>query len=350
MSGGVDSSVAAALLKKAGFNVVGVFMKFWKEPGEQGENKCCSLKAETDARRVATKLEIPFYVFDFKKEFKKNVVDYFIDDYRLGNTPNPCVECNQYIKFGMFVKKALSMGADYIATGHYARVEKYQKGKQTKFKLLTAKDIKKDQSYFLWTLNQGQLSKSLFPIGEYTKDQVRVMAKKWKLLVFDKKDSQEVCFVKDKNICEFLRKRISVKPGIIVSTEKKELGKHNGLAFYTIGQRKGLNIGGTGPYYVVKKDLRKNKLVVAKAKDDSTYTKEVRLKNVKLISGDKLRTSIKCFVKIRYSSDLVLATIRSNKIIFSKKQKAVTPGQSAVFYSTKLIKGMREVLGGGIIK
>ncbi len=331
MSGGVDSSVSTAILKKNGYDVVGVFMKFWQEPGKGRENLCCSAKARMDAKRVAIKLNIPFYVLNVQKEFKKRVVDYFIKEYKKGNTPNPCVECNRWIKFRFLIEKALELKADYVATGHYAKVKDG--------KLLVAKDKTKDQSYFLWRLNQKQLSRILFPIGDYTKEEVRKMAKKWGLPVFEKKDSQEICFI---NTCieDFLRKYIKPKSGDVTTTDGKKIGEHEGLILYTIGQRKGIKIGGTGPYYVVKKDFEKNALIVSKSEKD-LLKKEMFVKNVNWVLGKPYNG--KCKVKIRSMARMVPATIKKNKIVFDKPQRAITPGQSAVFYKNN------ELLGGGII-
>ena len=331
MSGGVDSSVSAALLKKNGYDVIAVFMKFWKEPNRKNENRCCSIEAKRDAQRVAIKLGIPFYVIDAKKEFKKRVVDYLIKEYKKGNTPNPCVECNRWIKFNFLFEQLNKLKADFIATGHYARVKNG--------KLLIAKDIKKDQTYFLWTLKQRQLSKIIFPIGDYTKGQVRGLAKKFRLPVFEKKDSQEICFI-DTCIEDFLKKYIKAKPGHIITTEGKKVGEHERLIFYTIGQRKGIKIGGIGPFYVVKKDFKNNVLIVSNSQKD-LLQKEMIVKNVNWISGKPF--SGKCKVKIRSMAKMVGATIKRNRIIFNKPQRAITPGQSAVFY-----KG-NKLLGGGII-
>lgn len=316
MSGGVDSSVAAALLKKQGYDVVGVFMKFWKEPGAGRENLCCSARARLDAKRVAIKLGIPFYVLDAQKEFKKRVVDYFIKEYNRGRTPNPCIECNKWIKFRF----------PNMATGHYARVKNGR--------LFVAKDKQKDQSYFLWTLKQNQLKRILFPIGDYTKKEVREMAKKWDLPVFNKKDSQNICFTAP-------RRSLKTKAGNIITIDGKKVGEHQGLTFYTIGQRKGIKVGGIGPFYVVKKDFKNNALIVSNLEKD-LLKKEMVVKNVNWISGKQY--SGKCKVKIRSMAPMTAAIIKRNKIIFDKEQRAITPGQSAVFYRGN------EVLGGGIIK
>jgi tRNA-specific 2-thiouridylase len=371
MSGGVDSSVAAALLKKRGFNVVGVFMKFWSEPEKNGLvgtwNRCCSPEAEGRARKVAKILKIPFYVFNFKKEFKKKIVDYFLKEYKDGKTPNPCVVCNKEIKFGLLLKKALVFDADYLASGHYVRtnllnfstgVEKFNTDRRNylTIELLRAKDKNKDQSYFLWMLNQKQLRKILFPVGNYTKTQVRNLAKKFKLSVSDTPESMEICFIK-KSINDFLKKHLKLKLGKIVNTEGKIIGKHQGLWFYTIGQRKGIGLSGGPafakasagkPYYVLDKDFKKNLLIVTK-KETDLYKKELIAKNINWTLDKAPKLPLRVMAKIRYRHKPVSATI--TKILnskfyllkFDKPQRAITPGQSVVFY-----KG-QELLGGGII-
>ena len=343
MSGGVDSSVAVALLKKAGFDVVGVMMKFWTDGGD-GKNRCCSVESEKMARLVAKKIGIPFYVVNVEKEFKKKVVDYFLAEYKAGRTPNPCVVCNKEIKFGVFIEKALKMGADFVATGHYALA--------SSVKLFKAKDKNKYQSYFLYKLNKVQLSKVLFPIGKYTKTEVRDLAKKFDLPTAETKESQGICFVRD-TTNNFLKKYLKQKPGKILDTKGKVVGEHLGLWFYTIGQRRGIGLGSafakgsgvTKPWYVVAKDFKKNILIISKDKKD-LLKKEFFVKNVNWILPQKLPLNAE--VKIRYKSVLAKAKIvklgKNIKVIFQKPQQAVTPGQSAVFY-----KG-QELLGGGTIE
>ncbi len=341
MSGGVDSSVAAAILKKQGFEVIGVFMRFWSEEGlrqAQAINKCCSFEAYSDARRVAQKLGIPIYTLDMKVPFKKLVVDYFLKEYQAGRTPNPCVECNRFIKFGELLKKVRAMGASYIATGHYARVNNG--------KLLKGKDLEKDQSYFLYTLSQEKLKHVLFPVGDYVKPRVRAMAKKIGLPVHAKKDSQEVCFV-GASLKSFLKKYLKVKNGKIVELESgKKLGEHEGLVFYTVGQRRGLALGG-GPWYVVKIDAKKNILYVSRD-ERKLLAKELITEKVNWVSGVAPKLLIRAKIKIRYKhkeAPAIIKKIKNNyKIIFDKPQRAITAGQSAVFYRGD------EVLGGGIIK
>ena len=344
MSGGVDSSVAAALLKRAGFDVAGVFMKFWlaspKLPGSEGGkgfNRCCSIESQFRARQVAAKIGIPFYVFNFEKEFKKRIVDCFLRDYKAGLTPNPCVVCNREIKFGLLLEKSLALGADYIATGHYVKVKNG--------KLFQAKDKAKDQSYFLWQLNQKQLSRILFPLADYTKSEVRKLAKKFGLPTAATPDSQEICFVPD-TINNFLAKYIKQKKGNIVDIKGNVLGKHDGLAFYTIGQRKGIGLS-EGPYWVLDKDFKKNTLIITKDEKD-LLKKELFFKNANWLSGKEPRFPVKITAKIRYRHEAVPATIYKTqdtkyKIQFVRPQRAITPGQSVVFY-----KGA-ELLGGGII-
>ena len=332
MSGGVDSSVAAALLKRADFNVSGVFMRFWSE-GKKAENRCCSSESEKRARQVAAKLGIPFYVFNFEKEFKKRIVDCFLKEYKQGRTPNPCVVCNKEIKFGLLLEKALTLGADFIATGHYARL---QNGR-----LFAARDKEKDQSYFLWQLDQKQLSHILFPLGDYTKPEVRKMAEKFGLPEAATPDSQEICFV-PKTINDFLVKYIKQKCGQIVCElpEGSHLGWHRGLAFYTIGQRKGIGLSG-GPYWVLDKDLENNQLIVTKNEKD-LLKKELFFKNANWLSGQPPKFPLKVKAKIRYRSELSSAALYKNKVVFDKSQRAITPGQSVVFYRN------RELLGGAI--
>jgi len=343
MSGGVDSSVAAGLLKKQGYQVSGVFMHFWVEKNLSGctvlENKCCGEEAEQDVRAVAMKLNIPFYIFHFEKEFKKSIVDYFLKENSRGDTPNPCVRCNQYIKFGLLLKKAQALGFDYVATGHYL--------KKVNGKLFTARDTNKDQSYFLYTATPQSLKHFLFPLGRYKKEKVRQIAKKMGLSTFAKPESFDLCFVGDSHT-EFLQRHLNPKKGDIVDEQGKILGVHNGLALYTVGQRKDIKLSG-GPYYVLGFNFKKNHLVVTNnVKDKNLFKSEMLVKNVNWISVcPQLPLRVK--IKIRYRHKSVSATISrkisSGKYLinFNRGQRAITPGQSAVFYNKK------EVLGGGII-
>ncbi len=343
MSGGVDSSVSALLLKEAGFSVTGIMGKFWQEKNNKFS------KSEKMAKQVAKKIGVPFYTVNFEKEFKEKVVDYFLSDYRRGNTPNPCVVCNKEIKFGLLLKKAIEMGADFLATGHYSRLQreilnpKFQTPSKYRIKLFKGKDKAKDQSYFLWQLSQSQLKNVLFPVGNYTKPEVRSLAKKFDLPVAETPESQEVCFV-DGPTSNFLKKYLKIKPGKIVDIKGNLIGQHNGLWFYTIGQRRGLGIP-QGPWFVVEKDFKKNTLIVSKNKKD-LLKKEFIAKSINWISPQNLPINAK--VKIRYKSNFAEAKIlkhtkNSVKVIFKTPQKAITPGQSAVFYKGK------ELLGGGVI-
>lgn len=349
MSSGVDSSVAAAILKKQGYDVVGVFMHFWKEPGNDSlrENKCCSLEAQEDARKVAHQLKIPLYTVNAAKEFKKEVVDYFLSETENGCTPNPCVVCNEKIKFNFIFKKMLEMDADFVATGHYADIKEIDGKKH----LFTSNDEEKDQTYFLYNLKQEQLKKILFPVGKYKKPQIRAMAKKMNIPVFDKDDSQGLCFTPEKYPTEFIKRNLKLKEGKIVDISGKKIGTHQGLQLYTIGQRRGINIGGSGPYYVVDRDFPKNCLIVTNNEKDPVIFKSRMLVEMKNWIVGEPKLPFETNVKIRYRHPLVKAAILEKTsesgvfmVEFKQPQKAVTPGQSAVFYSDN-----GEVLGGGVI-
>ena len=337
MSGGVDSSVAAALLKETeNFEVIGIFMKLWPE------KKSKSFESSyRKAKEVAKNLKIPFYTFDFKKEFKEKVVGDFLKENKLGATPNPCVVCNKAIKFKLFFDEAKKLGVDFIATGHYARI----KEENGITKLIKAKDKNKDQSYFLWQLSQKQIEKVLFPVGGYEKTEIKKLAKKFKLSCHDFKESQEACFIKT-TVKDFLKKHLKKKPGKIIDAQTlKTVGTHQGLWFYTIGQRKGIMLSG-GPFYVLDKDIKKNVLIVSKD-EKSLYSKEVKLKKINWISGKKPKLPLKVMASVRYRHPAARATIYKEvgkyKLKFKVGQRAVTSGQSVVFYKRD------EVLGGGII-
>jgi len=329
MSGGVDSGVTAALLKKQGFEVTGIFMKLF--------DSSVFKDSEKRARKTAKMLGIPIFVLDLRKEFKRRVFDYFLNEYKKGRTPNPCVVCNNEIKFGLLLEKALSLKTDFVASGHYAR--------KIGSKLLKAKDQDKDQSYFLWKLSQKQLGRILFPLGSYTKKKVKFLAKKFKLPLLNISESQEICFV-GKSINDFLKKHLKTKPGIIVNEKKEEAGRHQGLCFYTIGQRKGIGLSG-GPYYVIGKNLKSNNLVVSRNKKDLEKN-ELIAEGINWISGKKPKFPLRVQAKTRSRQKSFSATVnlfgKKLKVIFDKPQRAITPGQSVVFYSGQ------ELLGGGIIK
>jgi tRNA-specific 2-thiouridylase len=359
MSGGVDSSVAAALLKKQGFDVVGIFMKLWspsaEATGDKAENICCSTDAAAAARAVANKLNIPFYVVNFADAFKKAVVDYYIKEYENGRTPNPCVICNRDIKGEILMKKVLELEGDYLATGHYARLKAGNSKSQTlnpKHKecyLYQAKDLNKDQTYFLWTLTQDKLAKMLFPVGDLTKVQVRALAKKLKLPTAERKESQGICFIPDRDVSGFLRRHAKklTKPGPILDIAGKKIGIHDGLINYTIGQRERLGLGGPKAYYVVKLDVSKNTLIVGSEQD--LYQKKLMADNLSWVAGSFRQTADGIGGRIRYghpikSCKLQAISRKQIKVIFDEPQRAITPGQSIVLYHSA------QVLGGGIIK
>ena len=338
MSGGVDSSLTAALLVEQGYEVTGVYMKNWTEdlPGM----RCPWADDLADAKRVAVQLDIDFKVFDFEKEYKQKVVDYMIDEYKLGRTPNPDIMCNQEVKFKLFLDAALAEGADMIATGHYARVGDG--------KLLMAKDANKDQTYFLYRVTEAALQKTLFPLGDYTKPEVRKMAEERGLFTAGKKESMGVCFVGNVGMREFLGQYIETTPGDIIDRDTmKTLGRHDGAVFYTLGQRHGLDVGGGLPYYVVSKDMEKNVVYVStKLRDESMWTHEITLNHMHWINHP-LQDGSACFVRTRHRAPLQPATISQANdgitVSLAEAERAVTPGQSVVIYVDD------HCLGGGIV-
>ena len=365
LSGGVDSSVSAALLKEQGFDVIGVFMKNWDDEAVRTPimDGCTSAEDQEDARKVAKILNIPFHIMHFEKEYWDKVFANFISEYRRGRTPNPDVLCNKFIKFGYFLKKAVKeLKVDFIATGHYVRKSqipnpksqinsKFQSPKQ---KLEIARDLNKDQSYFLYALNQKQLSRALFPIGELTKPEVRELAKKFRLPTADKKDSQGICFVGEVQLKKFLKQWIKPHKGGIITVDGKKIGEHDGAEYFTIGQRHGLNVGGGIPYYVVSKNIKKNIVYVAAGTTHSAlFKEELRVKNINWISGKVPKFPLRVMARIRYRQPLQSCRIAKSeirnpkseilKVIFNKPQRSVTSGQSAVFYDKE------TMLGGGII-
>jgi len=342
MSGGVDSAVAALLLKRRGFDVTGVFIRSYNLDG-------CEEKDAEDARRAAGKIGIPFYAWDFKDEYRTRVVSYIIDGYRQGITPNPDVMCNKEIKFGLFLKKALGLGADYIATGHYVRLLKKFSIFNFQFSraLSAAKDVSKDQSYFLWTLTQGQLRRCLFPIGNYTKQQVRNIARNAGLHLADKKDSQGICFLGKVTLDEFLGVYLRPERGLVKDVSGKIVGHHRGSHFYTIGQRHGIGVSGTRPYYVAEKDARTNTLVVAQGRDhESLQKRAVIFSGANWISGREPEAGARLYARVRYRQPLAAARLTDSRTLkFDEPQKFIAPGQSVVFYT----RG-GEMVGGGIIE
>jgi len=332
LSGGVDSSVAALLLKEVAYDVMGIHMRLWDSPrfdyqAHRAENIC----------RI---LDIPCHQIDLQKEFESRVVDYFCQEYRQGRTPNPCVACNQHIKFGLLLNKALSLGADYLATGHYARVEHSSDG----HRLLKAADTGRDQSYFLYTLTQEKLGHVLFPLGGHSKDEVKQMAKQAGLPTASK-SSQDICFISQRNYGTFLSQRFSTLPGDIVDTQGKKLGQHRGIAFYTIGQRHGLGLASGKPLYVIKIEPESNRIVLGQEKE--LYSRKLAARTLNWISGKAPREPITARARIRYKSKEAEASLFPHDdfldVHFAQPQKAVTPGQAIVFYNVD------EVLGGGII-
>lgn len=366
LSGGVDSAVAAALLKQQGHQIVGVFMHFWShqernKSNEAPSNACCSAEAERRARMVASKLKIPFYVFHFGRQFKEAVVKYFLAEIKRGRTPNPCVVCNEKIKFGLLLEKALALGFDYLATGHYAQKSETQqrplKNRQAVlglaqskiYKLLASNNKVKDQTYFLWRLNQEQLKHILFPVGGFSdKKQVKKIAQDLGLEVDKAKESQNICFLGDNDIYNFLKIYLKLKAGKVIDDSGEILGQHKGLGLYTIGQRKGLGFSG-GPWFVINKDLKNNAIIVSK-NEEALLRKELIAAEVNWISGIEPKLPLKVKVKIRYRTKSVAATINERvggleyRIVFAKPQRAITPGQSVVFYRGN------EILGGGDIQ
>lgn len=344
MSGGVDSSVAAYLLKEKGYEVTGIMLKQIPDDPEYAENEggCCSLSAAIDARRVADKLDIPFYVLNFKEIFKERVINCFIDEYTKGRTPNPCVMCNKKVRFSEFLRKARALGADYIATGHYAKVEKIG----DRYLLKRPTDVKKDQTYMLYNLNQEQLSHILMPNSEYTKPEIRSIAEKIGLDVHKKRDSQEICFIPDNDHGGFIKKYAEVEPGNFVDKNGSVLGKHKGIVHYTIGQRKGLGIALGKPVYVIDIIPENNEVVLGD--EEGIFKNKLIAKELNFIPFDKLENEMRVQAKIRYSAKPSNAVIIPEedgrvKVIFDEKQRAITCGQSVVFYDEDI------VVGGGII-
>lgn len=347
MSGGVDSSVAAALLVEQGYEVIGIMLRLWADDAAGGEveNRCCSLQAVDDARRVAAHLGIPFYLISAEAPFKSIVVDYFLEEYAAGRTPNPCLRCNRHIRFGFLLERALALGADYLATGHYARVRR----RDGQMELLRGADANKDQSYALAMLTQAQLAHALFPVGHLTKEEVRRLARERGLLVAEKRESQELCFLGDGDYRPFLARHAphALIPGPILDLDGRQVGQHQGLPLYTIGQRKGLGIALGEPRYVVAMDVARNALVVGPAEALQSQTLVAR--QVNWIAGSPPDSPIRVRAKIRYRAADVWATASplANgrvRLVFDQPQRAVTPGQAVVMYQGDVC------LGGGIIE
>lgn len=335
LSGGVDSSTSAALLKEEGFDVTGVFIKVW-----QPEFLECSWKEEQlDAMRVCASLEIPFLTFDFEEEYKNGVVDYMVSSYKEGRVPNPDVMCNKYVKFGAFLDKAMSMGADYIATGHYAQ--------NIGNKLVKGNDENKDQTYFLWTLTKEQIEKTIFPVGKYEKSEVRKLAEKFNLPTAKKKDSQGLCFIGKLDMKDFLKHFIDEKIGDVLDENNKVIGIHDGATFYTVGQRHGFTIriksSNEGPHYIVSKDMEKNTITVSTKLDEIGMVAEVKLRDTNWIS-DKPEIGENIEARIRYRQKLFNCSFTDEGTVkLDEEQNFIASGQSMVFYKGDMC------LGGGII-
>ncbi|MCK8058920.1 MULTISPECIES: tRNA 2-thiouridine(34) synthase MnmA [unclassified Fusibacter] len=351
MSGGVDSTVAAYLLKEQGYEVIGVTMKLWDDPNDEyveNYGGCCSLSAVEDARRVAASLDIPFYVVNFKAPFKEHVIDYFVDSYEEGETPNPCVMCNKYIKFDKLLQKAKELGAYYVATGHYAKIVHDEES--NRYKLMRSKEMSKDQTYMLTNFTQDQLAHTLMPIGEFeTKEEVRQIAEKLDFVIARKADSQEICFIPDNDYANFLVKNIEemVPEGNFVDLDGNVLGRHRGIIYYTVGQRKGLGMTFGKPMYVVAINHVTNDVILGS--NDDVFAKGLIAREVNWISFDELNGEMQIAAKIRHTKRESPAVIRplgngKYEVIFDEPQRAITPGQAVAFYVGD------EVIGGGFIE
>ena len=343
MSGGVDSSATAALLIEQGFDVIGITLKLWPQDCvNRAEDKCCGPQAVTDARSVCHKLDIPYYLVDESADFQKHVIQYFADEYKAGRTPNPCVMCNQNLKFGRLIDRANQLGAEFIATGHFARVEKSADG--SRWLLKRGRDLRKDQSYFLFSLRQDQLARVIFPLGEKTKSDTREVARHCQLKTADKEESMEICFVPDNNYGGFLQSAnlLQKHRGEIVDLHGQVLGHHDGIEFYTIGQRKGLGITTAKPVYVVELDAEKNRVIVG---DDSALDRdEFTADRCNWHPFEQLTKPIEVTAKIRYNHPGTPATVtpvanHSVRVKLHTPQRAITPGQAAVFYQDDLVVG-----------
>ena len=348
MSGGVDSTVAAYLLKEQGYDVIGVTMQIWQDEEEtvQEENGgCCGLSAVEDARRVAAALDIPYYVMNFKKEFQKYVIDYFMDEYLNGRTPNPCIACNRYVKWEALLTRSMEIGADYIATGHYARIDVLPNGR---YAIKHSATRMKDQTYALYNLTQDQLKRTLMPVGEYSKEEIRTIAENIHLKVASKPDSQDICFVPDGDYAEFIRResKKEVPEGNFVSTDGKILGRHKGITHYTVGQRKGLGLSLGHPAFVLEIRPETNEVVIGT--NEESMTRFVKANRLNFMAVEDIEGEMRAFGKIRYNHKGAPCTVKrtgEDEILctFDEPVRAVTPGQALVLYDGDY------VLGGGTI-
>lgn len=351
MSGGVDSSVAAWLLKEQGYEVIGVTMQIWQDEDEtetEDNGGCCGLSAVEDARRVAQHLDIPYYVMNFKQEFKKHVMDYFVEEYLHGRTPNPCIACNRYVKWEALLQRSLAIGADYIATGHYARIERLQNGR---IALRTSVTAVKDQTYALYNLTQYQLAHTLMPAGAYTKDEIRKMAQELGLPVAHKPDSQEICFIPDHDYAAFIDREAAGRvpqAGNFVLADGTVLGRHKGITHYTIGQRKGLGIALGKPYFVT--DIRPESAEVVLGRNEDVFSSVLYCNNINYMSVADFEGPREAVAKIRYShagESCVLEKAGEDRIrcSFFRPVRAVTPGQAVVFYDGEYVLGGATITG-----
>jgi len=349
MSGGVDSSVTAALLHEQGYHVIGITLNVWPEGEDVGvierEDACCALGAVEDARRVCAALGVPHYVVNFRDTFRRHVIDNFVEEYSRGRTPNPCVRCNQFIKFDALLAKAEALDADYVATGHYARIAQLPSGR---FALRKAVDARKDQSYVLYVMSQERLARAMFPLGDKTKDETRRLAEELRLHVAGKPESQEICFVPTRDYRDYLRRHApaTLSSGPIVNREGEELGRHEGVAFYTVGQRRGLGVASQTPLFVSEIKHETNTLVVG---DEALlYRSEASVESPNWVAIEALTEPVRVSAKARYKAEEVAATIEPDgkrvRVRFDEPQRAITPGQTIVFYDGDL------VVGGGTIE
>jgi tRNA-specific 2-thiouridylase len=353
VSGGVDSSTALMLLKEEGYDVAAAHMKLWDYAKVGGDSyrdgRCCSIESIIDLRSICTSHSIPFYVIDFTTQFEEIVIENFVSEYKLGRTPNPCILCNTHLKWSALLNKAMQIGCDFIATGHYAKME--QNAENSRYIIKKGVDISRDQSYALWGLPQQALAKTILPLGKYKKSEIRKLAEKWNLKTADKEESQEICFIADNDYHRFLteweqKKGRTFQSGRIINTNGETIGEHKGIAFYTIGQRKGLGISNPTPLYVLKIDLELNTILVGE--DSALLTNSMSVTEINWVAIDKPKKEFKADVKIRYlhtPSSARIIPLKNNtvKVIFDTPQRAITPGQSAVFYDKDI------VLGGGFI-
>ena len=344
MSGGVDSAVAAGLLARQGYEVVGITMRLWTQDdplAARYQRRCCPVEDIDDAATVAAALGIPHYLLNMEREFAANVVDYFVDEYRRGRTPNPCLPCNEHVKFRALLDRALALEADYLATGHYARIEREGEA----FRLLSALDGEKDQSYVLYMLGQQELSRVLFPIGAYRKEEVRALAAELGLPVAEKPDSADICFLPTEDYRDFIAQRVPQTEGDIVDSEGRVVGRHRGVAAYTIGQRRGLGVAFGEPRFVTAIDPQRNVISIGAEKD--LYAGALSAGQVRWVAGEPPAREFEAGVKIRYRSAAARALVRTNdggvEVQFQRPQRAIAAGQAVVFYRND------EVLGGGII-